>query len=896
MNNTKRRIVDPIKKMLNPTTVALIGATERDGSVGKTVMENLLLTRDIKVFPVNPNRKSVLGIECYPAIINISEEIDLAIIVTPAQRVPDIVMECGKTGVKGIIIVSAGFREIGEEGRELEHRISEIRKQYGMRIIGPNCLGIIRPSIGLNASFLKASPKPGEIAFISQSGALGSAILDWAISSHIGFSMFASIGTMSDVNFSDLIDFLGNDPYTKSIMIYMETIGDARKFMSAARGFARNKPIIVVKPGKFAESAKATLSHTGSMAGDDQIYDAAFKRVGVIRVKDVADLFDVAEVLSSKNLPKNPRLAIITNAGGPGVMATDVLIALGGKLAKLSDKTLNELDTQLPPYWSKSNPIDVLGDSDNERYLNTINVCLNDLEIDGILVIYTPQGAVKLNELAKDIAVLAKKAWKPILTALIGGDDIQKARKIFLQNLIPTYETPEDAVRTYLYMYKYVRNLELLYETPAELPVDQSPPKQNLKALIRRVVREGRTVLTENESKKFLINYGISVTKPHIAKNIDEAISIANKIGYPVVLKIISNDITHKSDIGGVVTGINRDESIREEYEGIIKRVKKNVPQAKIDGVAVQKMIKNIDYEIILGAKKDKDFGSVILFGMGGIGTEIFKDFSIGLPPLNQTLAKRLMEETKVYEMLKGYRGKPPADIRQLEQTIVSFSNLIVDFPEIAEMDINPIAISNGKSCALDARIVIDKDALMHETQYPHLVITPYPGRYIIPWKMLGGTEVLLRPIRPEDEPLEHEMLTSLSEESLRGRFFQVIKNIDHPILTRFCNIDYDREIAIVAELKEKEKRRIIGIGRLIMESDFKDGEFAIVVHDHYQHRGLGHKLVDMIIGIAQEKGLEKIYGTVLTDNKKMLIFCEELGFTIRQLPDGISAVELLLK
>lgn len=881
--------------MLSPKTIALIGATEREGAVGRVILENLL-SKDLKIFPVNPNRNIILGVECYPNIAKVLEKIDLVIIAVPAQKVPEIVEECGRVEVEGIIVVSAGFKEIGEEGRKLEEKIIEIRKKYGMRIIGPNCLGIIRPNIGLNASFLKVNPEPGKIAFVSQSGALGSAILDWAINAHICFSMFASLGSMVDVDFGDLIDFLGDDPDTRSIMLYMESIGNAKKFMSAARGFARNKPIIVVKPGRFAESAKAALSHTGAMVGDDKVYDAAFKRAGVVRVKEVEDLFNAAEVLDSKYLPKGPNLAIVTNAGGPGVIATDTLIELGGNIAKLSDTSLKELNSFLPPYWSKGNPIDVLGDADIERYVNAINVCLKDPEVNGLLIIYTPQGAAKPDELAKTIAEIAGNDLKPIITVWMGGESVQEARRIVLRNDIPVYETPEEAVKTYLYMYNYGRNLELLYETPVELPVDQAPPKSNLKALIRRVIKEGRTVLNEEESKRFLMNYGIPTTKPYIAKNAEEAIREANGIGYPVVLKIASPDITHKSDVGGVVTGINSNERLREEYDRLNKRLEENAPHARIEGVAVQKMIERIDYEIMLGAKKDKYFGSVILFGMGGIGTEIFKDFSIGLPPLNQTLARRLMEETKVYKMIQGYRGKSPADIRQLEQIIVSFSNLIVDFPEIAEMDINPLAISSGKAFALDARIIIDKDSLEYTTQYPHLVITPYPTKYIIPWRMQDGTEAILRPIRPEDEPLEHEMLSTLSEEALIGRFFQVIKNITHEMLIRFCNIDYDREMAIVAEVKEVEKRRIIGIGRIITESDFKKVEFAVVVHDDYQGKGLGYKLLDMLIGIAQEKGLEMIYGIVLTENRRMLRICEELGFTMNQLPGGISRVELALR
>ncbi len=676
----------------------------------------------------------------------------------------------------------------------------------------------------------------------------------------------------------------------------MEGVGNAKKFMSAARGFARNKPIFIIKPGRFMESARATRSHTGALAGDDQVYEAAFKRVGVIRVKEFAGLFNTAEVLDSKVLPRDRRLAIVTNAGGFGVMATDTLMELGGELAKLSDQSINELNSFLPSFWSQANPIDVLGDADHNRYVKAMKVCLTDPNVDGVLVIYTPQAICRPDQLADSVVEIAKEAWKPILVALVGGKYVQKGRAILIQHKIPEYETPEDAVKTYLLMYKYYRNLALLYETPTELPLTESPPKNHLKAFIKRMVKEERALLSEEESKNFLSNYGLPVVEAYLVHSVEGAIQIADRIKYPVVIKIVSPDISHKSDVGGVRTGIRTAEELKEEYSELLSRVKEKMPQAVLSGVTVQKMIEPIDYEIILGAKKDKDFGSIILFGLGGIGTEVFKDIAIGLPPLNQTLARRLMEETKVYRMLQGYRGKKPADLKELEQLLVSFSNLIVDFPEIAEMDINPIAISDGKAYALDARIIIDKEYIDHTLPYPHLVITPYPTRYTATWKLLDGTEVTFRPIRPEDEPLEHEMLSTLSPETSRTRFFSIVKDISHEMLIRFCNIDYDREMAMVAEWKEGPRRRIIGIGRLIIEPDFRSGEYAVLVHDDYQGKGLGYKLVDLIIGIAQDKGLEEIYGTVLTENERMLKMARKLGFQFKRMSDGITEVRLALK
>ncbi len=739
-------------------------------------------------------------------------------------------------------------------------------------------------------------PEKGNIAFISQSASLGSVVVDWATNARIGFSMFVSLGSMIDVDFGDLIDYLGEDPGTRSIMMFMESIGNARTFMSAARGFARNKPIIVVKPGQFKESAKGSLSHTGSMAGDDLAYDVAFKRAGVVRVREISDLFNAGEVLHSRHLPGGPRLAIVTNAGGPGIVATDALIELGGKLARLTRESTDALDRFLPPYRSRSNPIDLLRSADVERYIKTIDVCLKDPEVDGVAVIYVPQNAAGAVELAEAVARSARDAYKPIITTWMGTKSVEAAREVLTQNNIPNYQAPEEAIKTYLYMYRYGRNLELLYETPAELPVNQAPAKNHLKAFIRRTLKEERRILTEEESKNFLVNYGIRCTAPFFTSGVESAVNWANHAGYPVVLKIVSPDVIHRSDVGGMATAIYSEVALRSEYGALLTRVRERLPDAEVAGVTIEKMIENVDYELILGAKKDKDFGSIILFGRGGRGAEVVRDFSVGIPPLNQTLARLVMEETGVYKMLKGVRGKQPADLRELEKVIVSFSNLIVDFPEIAEMDINPIVISGGKAYAVNARVVLENPA-PGAGQYPHLVVTPYPSRYISYWPLSDGTQVLLRPVRPEDEPLEHELLSSLSPATMRARFFSIIKDISHEMLVRFCNIDYDREIAIVAEVRENDKRKMVGIARLIIDREFKSGEYAVLVHDAYQGKGLGYKLVDVLIGIAEDKGLEQIYGEVLTENEKMLAVCRRLGFRSEwSADDDVTKVTLRLK
>ena len=605
---------------------------------------------------------------------------DLAIIATPAATVPDVMEECGRAHVKGVIIVSAGFKETGAPGKALEEKIFEVAKKYEIRVIGPNCIGIIRPRSQLNATFLDKMPKPGNIAFLSQSGALGSAILDWAIHENIGFSNFVSVGSMVDVDFGDLIDYFGSDPKTKSILMYVEGITEARKFMSAARHFARTKPIIVVKSGKFAESAKAAASHTGSLSGADDIYDAAFKRAGIVRVSEIADLFNSAEVLGTQPLPKGNRLAIITNAGGPGVMATDSLIAQGGKLAKLNQKTMDSLNPVLPPFWSHGNPIDVLGDAKSPRYKAALDACLNDENIDGILIIFTQQAVSESVQIAKDIVELVRsKSYqnKTILTSFMGFGATQEANTILNANNIPTYSTPEQAIRTYMYMYNYQRNIDLLYETPEELPVDASPPKRPIMVILRNAAFEGREVLTEDEAKKILKYYNFPVVKTAAANNVDEAVALAQEMGFPVVLKILSPQIVHKSDAGGVILNVNSPNEVREAFEVLIQRATAYNPTAQIIGVTVQPMLEKKGYEIIIGGKTDSVFGPVILFGMGGVGVELFKDYAIGLPPLNTTLIRRMMEETKVYRLLKGYRGAPPVDLKLLEETILLFSQLL---------------------------------------------------------------------------------------------------------------------------------------------------------------------------------------------------------------------------
>lgn len=881
-----------LDKIFHPKSVAIIGASDEEGTVGCALMKNFReLGFEGKLYPVNIRKSEVFGLQAFPSVDRIPETVDLAVIATPARTVPDIVEQCGKMGVKGLIIISAGFKEIGAEGKALEEKITQLKKEYGVRIIGPNCLGIIRPSNRLNATFISKMPKPGNIAFISQSGALGSAILDWALHENIGFSNFVSIGSMIDVDFGDLIDYFGTDPKTKSILMYIEGLSDARKFMSAARHFARTKPIIVVKAGKFSESAKAAASHTGSLTGEDNIYDAAFKRAGIVRVDEIADLFNCAEVLGTQPLPKGPSLAIITNAGGPGVMATDALIARGGKVAKLSPRTMEILNSVLPPFWSRGNPIDILGDAHADRYKAVLEACLDDENIDGVLVIYTAQAVSEPVEIANSIVELVKSKTyhnKTMLTSFMGYGAVEEANHVFNENNIPTYTTPEQAIKTYLYMYQYKRNLELLYETPEEIPVDVMAPKRPLMVILRNVAAANRENLTEAEAKKFLECYNFPVVKTAVARTADEAVCLTAQIGYPVVLKILSPQIIHKTDAGGVALDLNNEAEVREAFDRIVQRARQYNPDAEIQGAIVQKMVKKTGYEVIIGAKRDPLFGPVILFGMGGVGVELFKDFGLGLPPLNQTLVRRMMEDTKVYQLLKGYRNVPPANIKLLEEVMVLFSQLLVDFPQIKEVDINPLFINEQDALAIDARIVVDRKQVFEKPEpHQHLVITPYPKKYETIWTLRDGRTVVLRPIKPEDEPLWLEMFQNFSEESIRFRFFQILKDTPHETRVRYCNIDYDREIAIVAEMTENGRKKILGVARVSFEPDSKTGEIAFIVADPWQGLGLGTKMVDYVLEICKDMKIEIVYAIMLSENFRAVNLMKKMGFAITSMDDG---------
>ncbi len=868
--------------MLAPRSVAVIGASAAQGSVGRALMENLRSFPG-EVFPINPQHASVLGLKSFPAIADLPDEIDLAVIATPARTVPQIVWDCASAGVKGAIVISAGFKEIGERGRELE---SEIQKARGpMRIIGPNCVGVMLPHIGLNATFARLQALSGNIGFISQSGALCTSILDWSLTNHLGFSAFISIGSMLDVNWGDLIYHLGDDPRTRSILLYMESIGDAGSFLSAAREVALTKPIIVIKIGRTQAAAKAAASHTGALTGSDEVCDAAFRRAGVLRVNTIAELFNIAELLGKQPRPRGPRLAIVTNGGGPGVLAMDTLIANGGESAQLSRETMANLDHVLPPHWSHGNPVDVIGDANAERYARAVEIVARDPGNDGLLVVLTPQAVTHPNEVAGRLRQFARLDGKPILASFIGGASVAEAMTTLDRAGIPTFSYPDSAARAFCYLWQFTHALDALYETPT-LPTGQEGSAARTEAgkLIEKARTSGRTLLTEAESKELLAAYGIPTVPTIIAKSEDEAAVKAAQFDGPIALKILSHTITHKADVGGVKLDLNGEAEVRQAY----REIEGAVAAESFLGVTVQPMVATDGYELILGSSIDPQFGPVLLFGAGGHFVEIFKDRALGLPPLNRTLARHLMEQTRIYTALRGFRGRPGIDLEALEDVLVRFSQLVVEQPWIKEIDINPLLASTDRLVALDARIVLH-DA-PDESALPHPVIRPYPAEYIEHWK-IGKVPVTIRPIRPEDEPLLVKFHAGLSEQSVRSRYFGLMgleERTLHERLRRVCFNDYDREIALVVEHEHRQTgHEILAVGRLSKEHGVEEAEFALLISDAWQGKGIGTKLLRRLVQIARHEKLRRVFGIIAQDNPAMKSVSERAGFTLRQDADG---------
>jgi acetyltransferase len=894
----KPRLADPVTDPLgrersvfdaifHPTTVAVIGATDRPGSVGRALMDNLVRNPfGGTVFPINPNRPDVLGIKSYPRIEAVPERVDLAVVVTPAPTVPDIVRECVEARVRAAIVISAGFRETGAVGAELEQRTLVEARRGGLRLVGPNCLGVMRPTSGLNATFASAMARPGSIGFLSQSGALGTAILDWSLREQVGFSVFASLGSMIDVGWADLIDYLADDPHTKSIVIYMESIRNPRAFLSSAREVSFTKPIIVLKAGRTESAARAVVSHTGSLAGSDDALEAAFRRAGVFRVNTIEELFTMAEVLAKQPRPRGPRLAILTNAGGPGVLATDALIASGGTLAQLAPGTLEALDHVLPTNWSHANPIDILGDADPERYEKAAEIAGADPNSDGLLVILTPQAMTDPTQTAQRLTRFAALDGKPILASWMGGSGVAEGQGILSRAGIPTLAYPEAAACAFRAMWQFREIQSSLYETPSLPPDDPAgnPDRELANSLLQAARSSAHTILNEYDSKRLLAAYRIPTVETRLAPREADAVAAAEALGYPVVLKLHSNTITHKTEVGGVRLGLTSASAVAEAFRAIEASVAKAAGEGHFLGVTVQPMVAQTGYELLIGSSVDPQLGPVLLFGTGGVLAEVYRDRALALPPLNSTLARRMMERTRIFKALEGVRGRPPVNLAGLEHLLVRFSQLVAEQPSVREIDINPLLASADRLIALDARVVVHGPETT-DLELPRLAIRPYPAHYVQPFTLADGTVLTIRPVRPEDEPLFVRFHHTLSEESVYLRYFHPAKlsrRVAHERLARICFIDYDREMALVAELVEPGtlERAIVGVGRLIKLHHSDTAEFAVIVSDAFQRKGIGTELLRRLTQIACDEKLRRLTLQILPENRAMQRSCEKVGAT----------------
>src|SRR5438105_14315 len=883
-----------LESFFTPSSVAVIGATEREGSVGRTILENLIHSSYRgQIIPLNPSRSDLLRIKCYPGVSVLSEPVDLAVIVTRAATVPGVVRECVDAGTRSAIVISAGFKERGAEGVELERLVQAELRRGSMRLVGPNCLGMMNPSIGLNATFAQALARPGNVAFLSQSGALLTAVLDWSLREQVGFSAIVSTGSMLDVNWGDLISFYDEDPQTKSILLYIESIADARSFLSAAREVTLSKPIIVIKAGRTEAASKAASSHTGAMTGSDDVFDAALRRCGVLRVQSISDLFYMAEVLSKQPRPRGPRLTIVTNAGGPGVLATDALIPNGGELTPLSQDSLSSLNGFLPSHWSHANPIDILGDAGPELYEKAVKIAIADPSSDGLLVVLAPQGMTNPAEVARRLVPYAQGQGKPVLASWMGGQTVAEGEAVLNAAGIPTFAYPDTAARAFDYMWSYSSHLRALYEPPALTTsgTDSGSRFRKAKKLIDRTLAAGRTLLTEVESKELLSLYGIPCVPTRVARAADQAVAYAAEFGYPAVLKVYSETITHKTDVGGVKLDLPNAAAVRKGFRSIQASVSSKAGEKSFEGVSVQPMVRLDGYELILGSNVDRVFGPVILFGSGGQLVEVYRDRALALPPLNATLAQRLMELTKIYTALEGVRGRKAVNMEALKAALVAFSELVVELPRIAEIDINPLTVSSDKLLALDARVVL-ADPKIKDEDLPRSAIRPYPSQYVSHWKMRDGTAVVIRPIRPEDEPLMVRFHESLSEESVYLRYFhmaQLSTRVAHERLIRKCFIDYDREMALVAELMDPDTRStcIAAVARLSRAPSAEEAEIGVIVADKFQHQGLGAELIKKLVGIARTEKIKRIVADFHSENSAIRHLAKHGGATVTRTSDA---------
>lgn len=870
-----------LDKLFNPQSIAVFGASEQPSAVGTTVYNNLLTGYSGPVYPINPKYKELQGKPCFSSIKEVEQPVDLAVILTPAVTIPQIMIECGEKNIKQAVILSAGFSEVKESGEQLEQKILEIARQYRIRFIGPNCLGIMRPSIGLNATFETSPVLPGNLAFVSQSGALCAAILDWAIGEHIGFSTMVSMGNSADIDFGEMLDYLALDDKTDCILLYIEGVRHARRFMSGLRAASRFKPVIVIKAGRNAKGTQAAISHTGAMIGADDVFDAALRRAGVVRVKSIEELFSAAEVFAGNCRTKGDRLVILTNGGGAGVMAADRAADLSISLPELTQSTISCFNTFLPKQSSYHNPIDILGDSTPERYYQAMDACLKDENCDGLLTVLVPVAMSQPLQVAEEVVKLSKVSDKPILTCWMGHEQVQSSWDLFSEHKIPSFNTPETAIEAFSYLANYYDNQQLLLQVPEPLAYKSQADITGAKLIIESAIAERRKILTTMESKAILKAFGIPITQTIIAQTATEALIAAESVGFPVVMKIHSPDITHKQDVGGVQLNITNAEAVRTFFNQLIENARKNQPEAKIVGVTIEQMYKTPnDRELMIGVIQDPVFGPTINFGAGGSLVEIMQDRAIALPPLNKYLVKNLIARTRVAKLLGEFRGKPAVNVKAIEDLLLRVSEMVCELPQIQEMDINPLIVNDKEIIAVDARIVVNFEKIT--TRYSHLAIHPYPSHLVSQWQLTDGTSIIVRPIRPEDARLEQDFIRSLSPQSKKFRFMGALQELTPEMLKRTTQIDYDREMALVAILPHDDHDSIIGIARYVTNPDLQSCEFALVVVDQLQNKGIGSHLLSCLIDAAVAKNIKMMEGMIMASNTQMLTLVKNLGFSLK--------------
>lgn len=874
-----------LDKLFAPKSVAVIGASGQPARVGSVVLANLIRGGfSGQVWPVNPKYRVLEGLTCYPHVKALPGIPDLAVIAVPPAAVPEQIAALGEIGCRAAVVLTAGLStQQAPDGRTLQQAMLDAAKPYLLRILGPNGIGLLIPGLKLNASFAHTDAQPGQLAFVSQSGALCTIVLDWARQHGIGFSHFLSVGDSADVDFGDIIDYLATDPQTRAILLYIESVKNARKFMSAARAAARNKPIVAVKSGRNARAAQAAASHTGALAGGDDVYTAALGRAGILRVDGVEELFDTVETLArSRRLP-GERLAIVTNGGGPGVMAVDELIERGGMLAELGSETLAALDKVLPVTWSHGNPVDIIGDAPSERYADALKIVLADTNVDAVLVMHAPTAIVPSLNPAQAVIAAARGSPKNVLTCWSGGEAVRAARQAFAEAGLVSYETPDAAARAFMHMVNYRRNTKNLMEIPPELPEDFAPDHATVRAVIDTALAEGRDMLNEIEGKQILAAYGIPAVPTEAAGDPAAAVAAAQRIGYPVALKILSPDITHKSDVGGVALNLSSETELRTAAEAMLTRVRQRRPEARIDGFAIQAMIRRPRaHELIVGALTDPIFGPAIMFGQGGVGVEVIGDRAVALPPLNMHLALDLIDRTKVSRLMAGYRDFPPVDRNALAALLIRVAQMISDHAEIAELDINPLYADDQGMMALDARMVLRRSSVVG---HDRLAIRPYPSGLEEALTLRDGSTVLVRPIRPEDEPAHQDFVSRVSAEDYRLRFFSPLRQLPHTEMARFTQIDYEREMAFIATRPAGDHSETLAVVRAVTDPDNLRAEFAVLVRTDMKGQGLGEALMRKIIAYCRQRGTREIVGDILRENQAMRTLASELGFQSAGVP-----------